>query len=88
MDEKTAQPDRFDWRLPVYAGLSALILFYAVHHKRRTAPDTAVRVCHSPNHWFLNSDCRHSKEGTAASSSFVDACRLRRGFLGIVQKRR
>jgi hypothetical protein len=30
MDEKTAQRDRFDWQLPVYAGVGALVSFVPI----------------------------------------------------------
>jgi hypothetical protein len=30
MVEKTLQPDRFDWRLPVYAGVGALVFFVPI----------------------------------------------------------
>jgi hypothetical protein len=36
MDEKTAPRNRFDWRLPAYAGIGALIIFVPI---RVFAPD-------------------------------------------------
>jgi hypothetical protein len=80
MHEKTAKQDRFDWRLPLYAAVGALILFVPILIYGDAFLEIAyiilVALIVSFILLIVLSGCRYSQEEAVGSRGLVDVSHL------------